>query len=834
MLPSAGIRPHFVLFKMAWGFQLDKPFEARVRMKQIKISKNKILIAGCSTGLVLLLVLIWSLVKKGSWIYCVSLAMAFLVLASVMLVVPSFFSDRVPKQCKWKLFNRISRYFSSRDNQNSFLHQSIVICLNILFVVSFLWGHDYFESVEKLTSDFMSPFEVAVAAILNCWEVAALFLVVISQFLKSDAMCGCVKWVATPILLLELVFLPFCLEGYGGNIFANGFSIRCLLISIEIGILLAFAMEQWLIDPSPKINKSLCHAILVVCALTLISTINCSLPKNLFGEVIPGATSVDKFTPSHRYFLYMAFILPIFYYWIIYPFDLNHRRALLFFLSSCVLFSYASTSRIEIWQHFNTMPLHLCNTAMYIMPLTLGLKATKLFYFTMFINVIGAFFAMLMPSYSYANFFANRIMQFWINHWYAFFMPVLVVLLGIFPRPKIKHFGYSMLAFLVYFLFVFCVNTYYTVTGIDPEINIFFINTDWMADKLGKWAEDIFKLNVSFQAGGYTWVIRPVYLSLFYLTYVGFAFVMWFVYELLFKVVDQLDCIRDRNAAYRVSSFEFAKMQSIGRSSSMVDEKKADHSAHLAICHLTKRYGSAKSNAVEDFSLDISGGKIYGFLGKNGAGKSTIIKAIVGMHGFNSGSIAVCGYDVVHESVKAKEQIGFVPDNYALYENLTGREYINYVSDIYGVNKENRESRIADLLKRLEMTDHFDSQMKTYSHGMKQKITIMGALVHDPKVWILDEPMTGVDPNSIFQIKECMRKHAKRGNIVFFSSHLIDVVQNLCDEIIIIKHGKLIMTSTIDDIDAKGIDLETLFLEKTADTEDEAKTLIAEERDSAK
>lgn len=262
----------------------------------------------------------------------------------------------------------------------------------------------------------------------------------------------------------------------------------------------------------------------------------------------------------------------------------------------------------------------------------------------------------------------------------------------------------------------------------------------------------------------------------------------------------------------------------------MKNDEEKDHSPHLTISHLTKRYGNAKTNAVTDFSLELSGGKIYGFLGKNGAGKSTIIKAIVGMHGFNDGSISVCGYDVVHEGVQARQEIGFVPDNYALYENLTGRQYINYIADLYNVTTAERMERLPALLKRLEMESHFDDQMKTYSHGMKQKITIIGALIHNPKIWILDEPMTGVDPNSIFQIKECMREHAAKGNIVFFSSHLIDVVENLCDEIIMIKHGQLVYRESIENLDKNHLDLETLFLEKTADSEEEAASLLTEEK----
>jgi ABC-2 type transport system ATP-binding protein len=199
------------------------------------------------------------------------------------------------------------------------------------------------------------------------------------------------------------------------------------------------------------------------------------------------------------------------------------------------------------------------------------------------------------------------------------------------------------------------------------------------------------------------------------------------------------------------------------------------------------------------------------------------------MHGFDEGTITVCGYDVTYERNKAKEQIGFVPDNYALYETMTGRQYINYISDVFSIPTPEKTARLNELLDRLDMRAHFDKQMKTYSHGMKQKITIIGALIHDPKIWILDEPMTGVDPNSVFQIKELMRERAKRGDIVFFSSHLIDIVQSLCDEIIIIRHGDLVMRSSLSKLEEDGVDLEKLFLEKTADSQEEAETILAEE-----
>ena len=221
--------------------------------------------------------------------------------------------------------------------------------------------------------------------------------------------------------------------------------------------------------------------------------------------------------------------------------------------------------------------------------------------------------------------------------------------------------------------------------------------------------------------------------------------------------------------------------------------------------------------------MEVEGGQIFGFLGPNGAGKSTIIKSIVGIQPITDGSITVCGYDVDKQSVYAKSQIGFVPDHYALYEKLTGREYINYIADLYNVSLEDRNKRIDKYVKLFELESAFDNLMKTYSHGMKQKITIIAALVHNPRVWILDEPLTGLDPNSIFQVKECMKEHAKAGNIVFFSSHIIDVVEKICDRIAIIKKGQIMCVKDVSEIEKEGT-LEDFYLsviEQSANNERE-------------
>lgn len=211
----------------------------------------------------------------------------------------------------------------------------------------------------------------------------------------------------------------------------------------------------------------------------------------------------------------------------------------------------------------------------------------------------------------------------------------------------------------------------------------------------------------------------------------------------------------------------------------------------LEINHLYKKYLNSNRYAVEDLSLKINGGEVFGFLGMNGAGKSTTIKCLTGIYPFNSGEIKICGYDITKDSINAKLNMGYVPDNHSVYEKFTGREYVNYIADLYRVSKEDREERMTKLAKLFRMTKALDTQIKSYSHGMKQKICIIAALIHNPKLWVLDEPMMGLDPQSTAEIIKHMRNHCEQGNTVFFSSHNLDLVAKLCDRAAIINNGKL-------------------------------------------
>lgn len=234
----------------------------------------------------------------------------------------------------------------------------------------------------------------------------------------------------------------------------------------------------------------------------------------------------------------------------------------------------------------------------------------------------------------------------------------------------------------------------------------------------------------------------------------------------------------------------------------------------LKIENLTKSYAKSDVKAVDNLSLELRPGEIFGFLGPNGAGKTTTIKILTGILQYDVGKVSVCGYDLKSQSIDAKRNIGYVSDSHVIYDKLTGREYVDFLADIYGVDIAARKERAEKLLDKFELRDAFDSQIRTYSHGMKQKISIIGALVHNPNLWVLDEPMTGLDPQSAFQLKELMRAHCDEGKTVFFSTHVLDVAEKICDRVGIIVKGKLIMVGSMDEIKAASTDgsLEEVFL----------------------
>ncbi|NOW03078.1 ABC transporter ATP-binding protein [Clostridium beijerinckii] len=239
----------------------------------------------------------------------------------------------------------------------------------------------------------------------------------------------------------------------------------------------------------------------------------------------------------------------------------------------------------------------------------------------------------------------------------------------------------------------------------------------------------------------------------------------------------------------------------------------------INISNITKSY-NGNYNAVSNLNLEIKDGEIYGLLGPNGAGKTTTIKMITGIIAPTSGKIEINGIDISKEPVRAKEQFGYVPDSPDVFLRLSGMEYLNFMADVYGVSKEDRLLRIKEISKRFEMDLALGDKIHSYSHGMRQKIVLMGVLIHKPKVWILDEPMTGLDPKSAFTLKEMMREHADEGNTVVFSTHVLEVAEKVCDKVAIINKGQLIFNGTLSNMRKEfkeNESLEEMFLEMIQD-----------------
>ena len=230
----------------------------------------------------------------------------------------------------------------------------------------------------------------------------------------------------------------------------------------------------------------------------------------------------------------------------------------------------------------------------------------------------------------------------------------------------------------------------------------------------------------------------------------------------------------------------------------------------LKIDHLTKTYGEKK--AIDDLSLHIQAGEIYGFIGHNGAGKTTTLKSVAGILQFDAGEIMVCGKSVRAQPVACKRDMAYIPDNPDLYEYMTGIKYLNFVADIFGVSAEDRQERIRKYADLFELTADLAQPIAAYSHGMKQKLAIISAWLHAPKLIIMDEPFVGLDPKAAHLLKGMMRELCESGGAIFFSTHVLEVAEKLCDKVAIIKGGKLIRSGTMEEV--KGDDsLEDVFLE---------------------
>lgn len=238
----------------------------------------------------------------------------------------------------------------------------------------------------------------------------------------------------------------------------------------------------------------------------------------------------------------------------------------------------------------------------------------------------------------------------------------------------------------------------------------------------------------------------------------------------------------------------------------------------ITLENVSKTYGGSGKKAVDSISWNVADGKITGFIGPNGAGKSTTLKMITGIVAPDSGAISINGHDIVRQPLEAKKQFGFVSDSPDKFLRLKGIEYLNFCANIYEVPQDLRRRRIEEYAGRFAIDDALGNRIMSYSHGMRQKLMVIGALLHQPSVWILDEPLTGLDPNSAFALKEMMREHAAAGNSVLFSTHVLETAEKLCDHIAIINQGRIIYVGTLEELRTRypqESSLEEIFMEMT-------------------
>ncbi len=230
----------------------------------------------------------------------------------------------------------------------------------------------------------------------------------------------------------------------------------------------------------------------------------------------------------------------------------------------------------------------------------------------------------------------------------------------------------------------------------------------------------------------------------------------------------------------------------------------------IEISHVTKKYGAKK--ALDDVSFEVKEGEIFAFIGHNGAGKTTLIKAIVGIHDFDQGKILINGKSIKKEPVACKKEMAYVPDNPEMYENMRAIQFINFICDMYEIDLGKREKNIKKYADMFEISQNLNDTIESLSHGMRQKVALIAALAHEPKILIMDEPFVGLDPKAVFDVKEVMREMIKEGKTIFFSTHILDVAEKLCTKVAIIKQGKIIKVGSMNEIKGDK-SLEKVFLE---------------------
>lgn len=658
---------------------------------------------------------------------------------------------------------------------------------------------DIRTDLDAETTWLFSPYKTFFILILRWLTVLFITGAIAVSFHPKREVHALLGFLGPLVFVLNVFFFRAHVIAFEGT-YESVFSTRALQFSLEtvlFGVLMLMHLRILIrerMKPTVRDMKNM--------ALTLFLSAFAVMPLGFLYHLFGNYGEVPKdFTSTHIFVILVPFALIIGFFYLFRKKSQTTKDLFVTFLAFAAFFQYFYLRRTGL----NGLPLHLCNTAVILLVIAIPFRIKSVFYFAYFANVIGAIAAIILPNYS-QDIFRLSVVHFGYNHLYALIIPLLAVILHTFPKPKLKHMVHAIIIFTIYFIFVVIVNTWFRNYGANTDY--FFTYSDFLTDLFGAR-----KLQYNYTFDIRIWGLELTFFYLFqiiyYLTFIFLMFMMWVVYDTIEVTVERHHRLHQKQ---REHIQERVRLKAILGDRNLNEPMNPENSDMIRISHFSKRYGNAKEKAVDDFSLDVHKGEVFGFLGHNGAGKSTTIKSLVGIQSITEGEIEICGYDIRTQPLEAKLRIGYVSDNHAVYEKLTGREYIDYVADLYHVSVKDRKERLDKYLKQFNLEHAFDQEIKSYSHGMKQKLVVIASLIHEPDVWILDEPLTGLDPTSAYQIKESMREHAEKGNIVFFSSHVIEVVEKICHRIAIINNGRLIGIYTLEELKQEGTSLEELYM----------------------
>ncbi len=651
--------------------------------------------------------------------------------------------------------------------------------------------------INAYTTWLFDPLMTFTIIMLRWFTLLTISWILINSIYKIKILKWLISFVGLITISANILLFDQHIIAFQGS---NEITLRTIQFAVETGlaaIIVIISLVSLIKNKELFIHKKELVDGLVIIIGSLFALMPLTLLFNFFGNY--GDIPKD-FNMEHLFVIIVPIILMIIIYRYIKPKSQVAKDALIAFLAIAAVFQYFYMRREDL----AAWPLHLCNMAVVLIFFGTVFRIKSLFYFSYFATVLGAVGGIFLPNYE-VDFFSLTVIHFGFNHMYVLIIPILGIALGTFEKPKLKSMYQAIAVFTVYFIVVIILNAWFN--NYTP-VDYFFAYSDFLPELFGA-LELKYQYIISFEIGNLTLTFYWLFQLIYYISFVFLMFVSWYIYDASFNAIDANRKLITKQKQMKLDHLELLKSLAGRKLEDPMDEKGV---GMIKIVNFSKRYGKSNKFAVKNFSLEVGPGEIFGFLGHNGAGKSTTIKSMVGIQSITEGEVFLDGYSIKTQPIEAKLRLGYVSDNHAVYEKLTGREYIHYVADLYRVPKELRDERLEILLKKLSLEHAIDQEVRSYSHGMKQKLVVIASLIHEPPIWILDEPLTGLDPTSAYQIKESMREHAAKGHIVFFSSHVIEVVEKICTKIAVINQGELMGIYEMSELQEKGISLESLYM----------------------